>query len=70
MTQNKTVPMKLDTTIVILMKFSSQDVAKMTTPGEVCDENFVKMTTFPFQWVSRHRRNIVGTTLIYRDPAS
>ena len=34
--------MKLDTTTVILMKFSSQEVAKMTIPGAVCDENFVK----------------------------
>ena len=35
------------------MKFSSLaalKVVKMTTSSAASDENFVKMTTFPFQW--------------------
>ena len=39
--------------VFILMKFSSLaalKVVKMTTSSAASDENFVKMTTFPFQW--------------------
>ena len=39
--------------VAILMKFSSLaalKVVKMTTFSATSDENFIKMTTFPFQW--------------------
>ena len=40
--------------VFILMKFSSLaalKVVKMTTSSAASDENFIKMTTFSFQWV-------------------
>ena len=40
--------------VFILMKFSSLaalKVVKMTTSSAASDENFVKMTTFSFQWI-------------------
>ena len=36
--------------VVILMKFSSLAAVKMTTSSAASDENFIDMTTFPFQW--------------------
>ena len=41
--------------VVILMKFPSlatPEVVILTTSGSASDENFIKMTTFPFQWWS------------------
>ena len=41
--------------VVILMKFSSLaalKVVKMTTSSAANDENFIKMMTFSFQWLS------------------
>ena len=40
--------------VFILMKFSSLaalEVVKMTTSSAASDQNFVKMTTFSFQWI-------------------
>ena len=41
--------------VVVLMKSSSLaalKVVKMTTFSAASDENFIKMTTFPFQWLT------------------
>ena len=41
--------------VVILTKSSSLaalKVVKMTTFSAASDENFIKMTTFPFQWLT------------------
>ena len=43
--------------VFILMKFSSLaalKVVKMTTSSAASDENFVKMTTFSFQWLGHN----------------
>ena len=48
------VQMHWNGNVFILMKFSSLaalKVVKMTTSSAASDENFVKMTTFPFQCV-------------------
>ena len=40
--------------VVILMKFSSLaalEVVILTTFSAASDENFIKMKTFPFQWI-------------------
>ena len=42
-------------TVAILMKLSSLtalEIVKMTTSSAASDDNFVKMTTFSFQWVA------------------
>ena len=44
--------------VIILMKFSSLaalEVVILTTFSAASDENFIKMTTFPFQWMTWHR---------------
>ena len=41
--------------VVILMKFSSLaalEVVILTTFSAASDENFIKMKTFPFQWIN------------------
>ena len=49
--------------VVVLMKFSSLaalEVVKMTTSSAASDENFVKMTTFSFQWGTTWKHNASG----------
>ena len=51
--------------VFILMKFSSLaalKVVKMTTSSAASDENFVKMTTFSFQW-RWYRNDIIRKTV-------
>ena len=41
---------------ILILKFSSLaalEVVKLTTSSAASDENFVKMTTFSFQWITR-----------------
>ena len=48
--------------VIILMKFSSpaaSQIVKMTTFSAASDENFVKMMTFPFQWMGDARGRLV-----------
>ena len=44
-----------DENVAILMKFSSlaaPEVVKLTTSSAANDDNFIKRTTFPFQWMT------------------
>ena len=45
------------------MKFSSLtalEVVKMTTSSAVSDENFIKMTTFMFQWCMDYDDDVIS----------